>query len=128
MLATAESTFIAKRARATHRGPLSDWRVNPTRATQTDQDGRQLQSDSLTRCLGLYPHVQVDTFDFELAAGDTFILATRGIWGALNGLRLADVLETKGYPDAPSTLVSLRDARNAKKMHRLSSHGHRFTR
>ena len=89
-----------------------------------DQDGRQLQSDSLTRCLGLYPHVQVDTFDFELAAGDTFILATRGIWGALNGAQeLADVLETKGYPDAPSTLVSLEMPVNAKKMHRLSSHG-----
>ena len=81
-----------------------------------DQDGRQLQSDSLTRCLGLYPHVQVDTFDFELAAGDTFILATRGIWGALNGAQeLADVLETKGYPDAPSTLVSLRDARKRQE-------------
>ena len=30
------------------------------------------KSDAVTRALGVYAHVQVDTFDFELAAGDKF--------------------------------------------------------
>ena len=82
-------------------------RMRPTHANAAKH------TDSVTRALGIYAHVQVDTFDFELAAGDSFLLATRGVWGALNDNReLSDVIEAKGYADAPGALISLRDARH----------------
>lgn len=81
-------------------------RMRPTHANAAKHN------DSVTRALGIHAHVQVDTFDFELAAGDSFLLATRGIWGALNDAReITDVIEAKGYSDTPSALVNLRDAR-----------------
>lgn len=85
-------------------------RMRPTNANAAKH------TDSVTRALGIYAHVQVDTFDFELAAGDSFLLATRGVWGALNDTReLSDVIEAKGYSDTPAALISLRDARNREE-------------
>ena len=85
-------------------------RMRPTHANAAKH------KDSLTRALGIHAHVQVDTFDFELAAGDSFMLATRGVWGALNDAReLSDVIEAKGYPDTPAALISLRDARKREE-------------
>ena len=73
-------------------------------------------SDSVTRALGIYAHVQVDTFDFELAAGDSFLLATRGLWASVNDHReITDVIEAKGLEHAPATFINLRDARNHKE-------------
>ncbi len=70
-------------------------------------------SESVTRALGIYAHVQVDTFDFELAAGDSFLLATRGIWASVNSNQeISDVIEAKGYAEAPNAFINLRNARN----------------
>ncbi|MGB0646416.1 MAG: cyclic nucleotide-binding domain-containing protein [Bradymonadia bacterium] len=71
------------------------------------------KTDSVTRALGVYAHVQVDTFDFELAAGDSFLLATRGIWASVNSTQeISDLVEAKGYEHAPAAFINLRNARN----------------
>ncbi len=76
----------------------------------------QLQAyrDEVTRALGIYADVQVDTRDFELAAGDTFLLCTDGLADTLGDRReINDVIDTHGLKAAPRAFINLARARGA---------------
>ena len=65
-------------------------------------------TNAITRAVGVYADVQVDTLDFELAAGDTFFLCSDGVSEHLKEPReIADVIEARGVKSAASTLVDL---------------------
>lgn len=62
----------------------------------------------LARAVGLDAHLLLDFGDGELVAGDRFLLASDGVWGALPDPRLADVLLAQPDPQhAAAALTSL---------------------
>lgn len=68
--------------------------------------------NAVTRAVGVYADVQVDTLDLELAAGDTFVICSDGLSGHLREPReLADVVETHGVNAAAKAFIDLANNR-----------------
>ncbi len=68
--------------------------------------------NAVTRAVGVYADVQVDTLDLELAAGDTFVICSDGLSGHLREAReLADVVETHGVKAAAKAFIDLANNR-----------------
>ena len=71
--------------------------------------------DAVTRAVGVYADVQVDTLDFELAAGDIFLLCTDGLSGALKDRReVHDLIDARGIKAAPKAFVDLARSRGGE--------------
>lgn len=74
-----------------------------------DRDLRQLTTDHvwahpelknvLSRAVGLDERLSVDYADGELSAGDTFLLASDGVWSTLRDARLAKLLAGEAAPE-----------------------------
>jgi len=68
--------------------------------------------NAVTRAVGVYADVQVDTLDLELAAGDTFVICSDGLSGHLREPReLSDVVETHGVKAAAKAFIDLANNR-----------------
>ena len=68
--------------------------------------------NAVTRAVGVYADVQVDTLDLELAAGDTFIICSDGLSGHLREAReLSDVVETHGVEASAKAFIDLANNR-----------------
>jgi serine/threonine protein phosphatase PrpC len=68
--------------------------------------------NAVTRAVGVYADVQVDTLDLELAAGDTFVICSDGLSGHLREAReLADVVEAHGVKAAAKAFIDLANNR-----------------
>ena len=80
-----------------------------------DQVKTTAYTNAITRAVGVYADVQVDTLDFELAAGDTFLLCSDGVSEHFNEDReIADIIEARGIETAASTLVDLALSRGTR--------------
>ncbi|HQY65114.1 MAG: Stp1/IreP family PP2C-type Ser/Thr phosphatase [Myxococcales bacterium] len=80
-----------------------------------DQISRVKQKNAITRAVGVYQRVEVDTLTFELLPGDSFLLSSDGLTGYLDGPEeLADYLLAEDGASAVKGLISLANERGGK--------------
>ncbi len=80
-----------------------------------EQISRVKQKNAITRAVGVYERVEVDTLTFELLPGDSFLLASDGLTGYLEGPEeLADYLLSQDGNGAVKGLVKLANERGGK--------------
>jgi serine/threonine protein phosphatase PrpC len=65
--------------------------------------------NAVTRAVGAYESVEVDTMDFEVLPGDHFLLCSDGLHHYLKD-ELPEILNAEDVADAPKTLVALANA------------------
>ena len=71
--------------------------------------------NAMTRAVGVFPEVQVDTFDVDIASGDDFLLCSDGLTEYLrDDKEIVDVLRTQEFLAVPQTFVELANARGGK--------------
>jgi serine/threonine protein phosphatase PrpC len=61
--------------------------------------------NAVTRAVGVYPSVQVDTFDFDILPGDRFLLCSDGMYAYLDEGELPRQLADGDVKEVPSKLV-----------------------
>jgi serine/threonine protein phosphatase PrpC/CRP-like cAMP-binding protein len=61
--------------------------------------------NAVTRAVGVYESVEVDTFDFDVLPGDNYLLCSDGMYAYLEDGDLADLLTAKDLPEISSALV-----------------------
>ncbi len=66
--------------------------------------------NAVTRAVGAYESVEVDTIDFEILPGDQFLLCSDGLHGYLKDNDLPEILSSDDLAEAPKTFVSLANA------------------
>mgnify|MGYP002630156236 CR=1 FL=1 len=71
--------------------------------------------NAVTRAVGVYADVEVDTLDFEIAAGDNFMLCSDGLTEHLrDDDEIREVIEGHEFVAVPKTFVELANARGGK--------------
>jgi PPM family protein phosphatase len=63
--------------------------------------------NAVTRAVGVYERVQTDTIDFELLAGDQFLLCSDGLHAYLTDENLISLLAAEDITTAPNRFVAL---------------------
>src|SRR5678815_851377 len=63
--------------------------------------------NAVTRAVGVYPSVEVDTFDFDILPGDSFLLCTDGLYAYFEDDEVPDLLAAGEVADVPGKLLSL---------------------
>jgi serine/threonine protein phosphatase PrpC len=63
--------------------------------------------NAVTRAVGVYERVQTDTIDFELLAGDQFLLCSDGLHAYLTDENLISLLAAEDITTAPNRFVTL---------------------
>ena len=63
--------------------------------------------NAVTRAVGVYQSVEVDTFDFDILPGDRFLLCSDGLYAYLDEDRLADTLSEGDVKDLPTRLIEI---------------------
>ena len=66
--------------------------------------------NAVTRAVGVYASVEVDTFDFDILAGDRFLLCSDGMYAYLDEATLAETLSAGDVEDVPDHLVEVANA------------------
>jgi serine/threonine protein phosphatase PrpC/CRP-like cAMP-binding protein len=71
--------------------------------------------NAVTRAVGVYADVEVDTLDFEIAPGDDFLLCSDGLTGHLRDDReIAEILKGNDFVAVPKTFVEVANQRGGK--------------
>jgi CRP-like cAMP-binding protein len=63
--------------------------------------------NAVTRAVGVYQSVEVDTFDFDILPGDRFLLCSDGLYAYLDEAKLTDLLSEGDVKDAPAKLIEI---------------------
>jgi serine/threonine protein phosphatase PrpC len=63
--------------------------------------------NAVTRAVGVYQSVEVDTFDFDILPGDRFLLCSDGLYAYLDEAKLSDMLSEGDVKDAPARLIEI---------------------
>ncbi|MCD6498466.1 MAG: Stp1/IreP family PP2C-type Ser/Thr phosphatase [Deltaproteobacteria bacterium] len=66
--------------------------------------------NAVTRAVGVYETVEVDTFDFDILPGDTCLLCSDGLSYYLNDNRITKVLEAESLEISAKTYIDLANA------------------
>ena len=66
--------------------------------------------NAVTRAVGVYASVEVDTFDFDILPGDRLLLASDGLYAYLDEERLPAMLAEGEVKDVPRQLVDIANA------------------
>ncbi|MCE9577465.1 MAG: cyclic nucleotide-binding domain-containing protein [Deltaproteobacteria bacterium] len=74
---------------------------------QIDNSPYKQFKNAVTRAVGVYASVEVDTFDFDILPGDRFLLCTDGLYAYLDDTTLPDLLSTGDVKEVPPALVTL---------------------
>ncbi|MGB0679136.1 MAG: Stp1/IreP family PP2C-type Ser/Thr phosphatase [Polyangiales bacterium] len=75
---------------------------------------RMQYKNAVTRAVGVYANVEVDVFDFDVLAGDAFLLCSDGLHGCLEAEELRQHLLHHGDERVTPTLVDLANDRGGK--------------
>jgi len=71
--------------------------------------------NAVTRAVGVYESVEVDTFDFDVLPGDLFLLATDGLTGYLKDEEIVQVVDkTDTIKNIPQAFINLANSRGGK--------------
>ncbi len=71
--------------------------------------------NAVTRAVGVYPDVEVDTLDFEIAGGDNFMLCSDGLSEYLEDTgEIASVLQDVEFMAVPKRFIELANERGGK--------------
>ena len=106
-------TAVVLRGSRYHVGHVGDSRAYLLRGgvlTQLTEDHTWQHpelNNVLRRAIGLDGHLVVDHADGELAAGDGFLLATDGVWGALDDAALSGLLARHANAEAAAAAIVL---------------------
>ncbi|HRC58483.1 MAG TPA: protein phosphatase 2C domain-containing protein, partial [Kofleriaceae bacterium] len=74
---------------------------------QIEQSPYKQYRNAVTRAVGVYSSVEVDTFDFDILPGDRFLLCTDGLYGYLSEAALPTTLADGEIKDVPQKLIDL---------------------
>jgi serine/threonine protein phosphatase PrpC len=66
--------------------------------------------NAVTRAVGVYASVEVDTFDFDILPGDRFLLCSDGLYAYLEDDKLPGLLGDGDVKDVPRQLIELANA------------------
>jgi PPM family protein phosphatase len=77
---------------------------------QIEQSPYKAYKNAVTRAVGVYGSVEVDTFDFDILPGDRFLLCTDGLYGYLSESALPSVLADGDVREVPQKLVDVANA------------------
>jgi hypothetical protein len=77
---------------------------------QIDNSPYKQFKNAVTRAVGVYASVEVDTFDFDILPGDRFLLSTDGLYVYLDDATLADTLSDGEVKDVPAKLIDIANA------------------
>jgi len=75
-----------------------------------EEIGRVKQKNALTRAVGVYASVDVDTLDLDVLPGDRILLCSDGLYGYLKKGELSSILAGPAA-DAPQRLIALANQR-----------------
>jgi PPM family protein phosphatase len=70
--------------------------------------------NAVTRAVGIYASVEVDTLDLEILPGDTFLLCSDGLSGYLKETELLPLLAEADATKLPKTLIDIANQRGGK--------------
>lgn len=70
--------------------------------------------NAVTRAVGIYASVEVDTLDFDILPGDTFLLCSDGLSGYLKEQELPGLVPAEVGPELAKSLVDLANQRGGK--------------
>ncbi|HTJ44825.1 MAG TPA: cyclic nucleotide-binding domain-containing protein [Kofleriaceae bacterium] len=74
---------------------------------QIDNSPYKQFKNAVTRAVGVYASVEVDTFDFDILPGDRFLLCSDGLYVYLDDATLADTLGEGNIKDVPAKLIDI---------------------
>ncbi|HHH10744.1 MAG TPA: Stp1/IreP family PP2C-type Ser/Thr phosphatase, partial [Sorangium sp.] len=74
------------------------------------------RKNAITRAVGVYEHVEVDTMTLEVLPNDRFLLASDGLTGYLDdaGVRLAELLQEQDGQACVQAMIDYANARGGK--------------
>ena len=74
---------------------------------QIDSSPYKQFKNAVTRAVGVYATVEVDTFDFDILPGDSFLLCSDGLHAYIDEATLVPMLSGGDVKDAPAKLIAL---------------------
>jgi serine/threonine protein phosphatase PrpC len=77
---------------------------------QIDNSPYKQFKNAVTRAVGVYASVEVDTFDFDILPGDRFLLSSDGLYVYLDDATLPDLLSDGEVKDVPAKLIDIANA------------------
>src|SRR5690606_29046901 len=75
------------------------------RREEFDRSPYKQFKNAVTRAVGVYPSVEVDTFDFDILPGDRFLLASDGMYVYVDEEELPELLGEGNVEDVPRELI-----------------------
>jgi serine/threonine protein phosphatase PrpC len=91
-----------------------NWQVKIGAMTK-EQAERSPRANAITRAVGIRDYVEVDTFEVELRAGDTFLLCSDGLHGYFKTeAEITALLRDDGLPPAAQRFIDLANYRGGK--------------
>lgn len=70
--------------------------------------------NAMTRAVGVYEHVEVDILDFEVLAGDAFLLCSDGLYDYLDDAEIASNLALSNIEEIPGRFIDIANSRGGK--------------
>lgn len=70
--------------------------------------------NAVTRAVGVYESVEVDTFDFDVLAGDRFLLCSDGLSGYLEDAEIPKLFDSTAEEELAQGLIDLANERGGK--------------
>jgi serine/threonine protein phosphatase PrpC/CRP-like cAMP-binding protein len=70
--------------------------------------------NAMTRAVGVYEHVEVDTLDFDVIPGDSFLLCSDGLYEYLDDSDIANTIGLPELRDVPGKLIDHANTRGGK--------------
>ena len=76
-------------------------------AEEFDNSPYKQYKNAVTRAVGIYPSVEVDTFDLDILPGDRFLLCSDGMSAYLDEPQLPSLLDAEDVADIPAQLIEI---------------------
>ena len=89
-------------------------RLGKIRADEFEDSPYASLKNAMTRAVGVYPLVEVDTLDFDVIPGDGFLLCSDGLYEYLDDNDIARNLGLPETREVPGRLVELANTRGGK--------------
>lgn len=89
-------------------------RLGKIRADEFDDSPYAKLKNAMTRAVGVYESVEVDTLDFDIIAGDAFLLCSDGLYEYLDDNDIARVIALPEIRELPGRLIETANTRGGK--------------